>query len=183
MGFWSSADESPYDVQPFRPLFTINETAYVAANRSTVWPIVKAMDQWDTFQDIFKIEFLGGNGAVELGQEFRINLWNIFPFPFPVATVEEYNEIVEEERLCWTVKEVQFLGINILGFRSPSPILETARCVELFDDKVTGGTMIHNWISGRGILQPAVSLFTTAITEACFSGFNAELAVEFVMPN
>ena len=115
---------------------------------------------------------MGGDGVVEVGQQIRIG----FPSTAPIFTRETYNEIVEEERICWTVNAYEILGIII---PSPSFVLRSARCVELFDDKL-GGTMIHNWISYAGIGWPSVVAFTGLIVENCFNNFNAELAVEFV---
>jgi hypothetical protein len=166
---------SPYQVQPFSE-FVVNATGYVSADRSTVWPVLKAMDQWSTFQDIFKVDFVDGNGVVEVGQTIRIQ--SDFPIPLVMpVTLEEYDEIVEEERICWTQRGFEVFGI--LAIYVPGSILRTARCIELFDDGL-GGTMVHNWISYDGIGWPVVYGTTASIVEGMFHDFIAELAVEFV---
>lgn len=134
--------------------------------------VVRAMDQWSTFQDIFKAEFIDGNGVVEVGQKIRIT--TAFPV-LPQVTLERYDDLVENERLCWTVEGFELIGIKI---PSPNFVLKTARCIELSDDE-SGGTRVDNWISYAGLGWPAVCLFTGAITTDLFNDFNAELAAQF----
>ena len=167
MGY-SNSNDSPYNVQPFSKWSTLNTTAYIPASRSAVWPVLRAMNEWSTFQDVFDISFVGGNGVVELGQEIKIE--SAFP-----TTVEEYDEIVEEERICWTLNGFEILGISI---PSPYYVLRTARCIELFDIG-NDVTLLHNWISYAGLGWPVVVSATGYLTKKFFDDFNAELAVEF----
>jgi hypothetical protein len=162
-------------VVPFSKFSTINTTQVINANRSTVWPVVKAMDQWDTFQDFFDVTFKGGNGIPEVGQQLFIT--SAFPV-IDQTTLEEYDEIIEEERICWTLRGFQLLGLASPALPSPPRVLRTARCIELFDNG-PNGTMIHNWISYAGVAWPLVCLFTGLITKNLFSDFNAELAAQF----
>jgi hypothetical protein len=183
---------TPFSVEPFfKYASTINTTAVIAADRATVWPVVKAMNDWSTFQDIFSIDLVGAgkqddngngddNGMVEVGQKIRITA--AFPGGLPPqTTLEQYNEIVEENRICWTLRALEVVPPGILTIPAPFHILRTERCIELFDDDDhAGSTIIHNWISYAGVAWPAVCLLTGAIVEGLFSDFNAELALEFV---
>jgi len=162
-------------VEPFSPrLSTVNTTISIAAARSTVWPTLRAMDQWSTFQDLFSIELVNDDGVVELGQEIQIT--TNFPNLPPQVTLEEYNEIIEEERICWTLRGFVFGAITL---PSPEYFLRTARCIELFDDQENNGTILHNWISYAGFGWPVVVLTTGTMTGNLFDEFNAALANQF----
>jgi hypothetical protein len=195
----SSSYTTPFSVEPFfQYASTINTTAtIVGVDRATVWPVVKAMNDWSTFQDIFNVDFVGGggdsgggkdetddtdgnddNGMVQVGQKIRIA--TAFPVGPPQVTLEQYNEIVEENRICWTVRALELLP-GILTVPAPHSVLRTERCIELFDDHDNNGNaIIHNWISYAGVAWPAVCLLTGAIVEGLFHDFNDELTREFV---
>lgn len=184
-------------VVPFGEAQTVNTTQHIPhVKPKDVWPVVKAMDEWDTFQDLFSVVLVDGNKnkhvvaeannrykgdseensesgpIVEVGQQIEIT--SDFPV-IPQVTLEEYDEIVEEERICWTLRGFIFGEVTI---PSPPCILRTARCIELFKDG-EGGTIIHNWISYEGLGWPVVVATTGKITENLFSDFNQELANQF----
>jgi hypothetical protein len=144
-----------------------------------VWPVVKAMDQWSTFQDFFHVTFKGDgkNNTVQVGQQIFIA--SQFPIVDETTTLEEYDEIIEEHRICWTLRGFQVLGLGSPALLVPDGVLRTARCIELFDDNNGTTTILHNWISYAGVAWPLVCLFTGIITTNLFSDFNAALAAQF----
>lgn len=174
-------------VVPFGEAQTVNTTQHIPnVKPKDVWPIVRAADEWETFQDLFSVVLVDDsnnhhatdsadqeNGPiVEVGQQIEIT--SDFPV-VPQVTLEEYDEIIEEERICWTLRGFIFAGITI---PSPPSVLRTARCIELFKDG-DGGTTMHNWISYAGVGWPVVMITTGTITENLFSDFNQELANQF----
>lgn len=161
-------------IEPFTPFATVNTTTSIDAPRSSVWAVVKAMERWSDFQDNFDIELVDG-GVVELGQQILITAK--FPIGLSQTTLEEYDEIIERERICWTLRGFQFFGS--LTIDSPPSVLRTARCIELFDN-YNGGTDVHNWISYAGVGWPAVVLGTGLSTRNLFNDFNEALAGQFV---
>jgi hypothetical protein len=113
-----------------------------------------------------------------VGQKIRITA--AFPGGLPPqTTLEQYNDIVEETRICWTLKGFELVP-GVLTVPAPFHVLRTERCIELFDGEVGSSTIIHNWISYAGVAWPAVCLLTGSIVEGLFHDFNAELALEFV---
>ena len=186
-------------VVPFGEAQTVNTTQHIPhVKPKYVWPVVKAMDEWDTFQDLFSVVLVDDNDKnkhviataatnnnykgdkddnesgpiVEVGQQIEIT--SDFPL-IPQVTLEEYDEIIEEERICWTLRGFVLGDVTI---PSPPCILRTARCIELFKDG-DDGTIIHNWISYEGLGWPVVVATTGKITENLFSDFNQELANQF----
>ena len=160
---------------PFLPLATINTTINIPSiPPAFVWPTVKAMDRWHRFQDIFKVELVHRSfdepePIVEVGQEIHITT------DFPLTeqeTLEEYNEIITDRKICWTLKG--YIVFYILTVPSPPDILRTARCIELFDNG-SGGTELHNWISYAGIMCPVVITATGSTTEHLFNDFDEAL--------
>jgi len=165
-------------VKPFRGISTVNTTqAIPKASPSKVWPVLRAMDEWTVFQDTFAIELTNDEGVVKLGQDILIS--SNFPSPdfaiLPV-TLEEYDEIIEYQRICWTLKGFYFFNLVLLV--SPPQVLRTARCIELFDDG-QGGTILNNWISYDGIGWPVIIATTGLLTRGLFQDFNAALAHQF----
>ncbi|CAB9507467.1 expressed unknown protein [Seminavis robusta] len=160
-------------VQPYSIFSTINTTKAIDAPVSTVWPVLRAMDEWNTFSEVFDIAFKKGDRVVEVGQKIIIMSPQL-----PVNTVEQYDEIIEESRICWTLRGFQLLGLGSPPVLSPPIILRTQRCIELFDDG-SGGTILHNWISYAGLGWPFICLIFGMLNKSVFNEFNSELAAQF----
>ena len=91
---------------PFNSLATVNTTQIIAnVKPKDVWPVVKAMDEWDTFQDLFSVELVDDSDdsepndkdqnnnnqpVVEVGQKIKIS--SDFPV-IPQVTLEEVREL------------------------------------------------------------------------------------------
>jgi hypothetical protein len=190
MGLFSALQQQQLSIR------TINTTQTIAGvSPADVWPLIRAMEEWSNFQNFFRVELVGGGlllsspspRIVEVGQ--RLLITSQFA-PVPQHTLEELYVVDDVQyRICWTLQAfvVPLLWQRVLLRLPTQHLLQTSRCIELFQDHSnnsdssnnTTTTILHNWITYRGILWPMVILLTGVATRNLFQDFNSAVAEQF----